>query len=282
MRMRRDGHPDQDPRAARQMRAAGLVVARTLAVLADAVRPGITTAELDAIAEREIGAAGAAPSSSATTGIPRLICTSVNEQIVHGIPNPGSGCEPGTPSPSTAARSSTAGMGTPRSSVGSGRSRPATGAARHCARRMWAGSRRGTETGWRISPMRSSGLSRPTGGYGIMRSTPAMASGPRCTWTRQSQLRPGRSGAAAPRRDGAGDRADDHPWRRAHRRACRRLDGRELDGSRAAHFEHTVAITAAGPWVLTDLDVRTVRCLLRRTGTFRTAVSVTGGDRDAG
>ena len=50
------------------MREAGLVVAHTLAAVAAAVRPGVTTAELDALAEREIRAAGATPRSRATTG----------------------------------------------------------------------------------------------------------------------------------------------------------------------------------------------------------------------
>src|SRR5437868_2552199 len=70
------------------MREAGLVVARTLRVLADAGRPGVTTAELDAIAEAEIRAAGATPSFKGYHGYPATVCTSVNEEIVHGIPSP--------------------------------------------------------------------------------------------------------------------------------------------------------------------------------------------------
>jgi methionyl aminopeptidase len=70
------------------MRKAGLVVARTLDVVAAAVRPGVSTAELDALAEREIRAAGATPSFLGYHGYPATICTSVNEEIVHGIPTP--------------------------------------------------------------------------------------------------------------------------------------------------------------------------------------------------
>ena len=70
-----------------RMYAAGQVVAHTLTVLKEAVRPGITTAELDAIAEREIRAAGAVPSFLGYFGFPASICTSVNEQVVHGIPS---------------------------------------------------------------------------------------------------------------------------------------------------------------------------------------------------
>jgi methionyl aminopeptidase len=69
------------------MREAGLVVARTLEVVAAAVRPGVTTAELDALAEREIRAAGATPSFKGYHGYPATICTSVNDEIVHGIPS---------------------------------------------------------------------------------------------------------------------------------------------------------------------------------------------------
>ena len=77
------------PAQIERMHAAGQVVARTLAVLADAVRPGITTADLDAIAEREIRGAGAVPSFLGYFGYPASICASVNEQVVHGIPSAG-------------------------------------------------------------------------------------------------------------------------------------------------------------------------------------------------
>jgi methionyl aminopeptidase len=70
------------------MREAGLVVARTLRTLSDAVRPGISTADLDAIAEECIRDAGATPSFKGYQGFPATICTSVNEEIVHGIPRP--------------------------------------------------------------------------------------------------------------------------------------------------------------------------------------------------
>src|ERR1700689_3509048 len=69
------------------MREAGLVVSHTLDVLTAAVEPGITTEDLDAIAEREIRAAGAVPSFKGYHGYPATICTSVNDQIVHGIPS---------------------------------------------------------------------------------------------------------------------------------------------------------------------------------------------------
>ncbi len=68
------------------MREAGLVVARTLARLADAVGPGVTTADLDALAEESIRSEGAIPSFLGYRGFPASICASVNDEIVHGIP----------------------------------------------------------------------------------------------------------------------------------------------------------------------------------------------------
>jgi methionyl aminopeptidase len=70
------------------MREAGLVVGRTLQRLTEAVAPGTTTADLDAIAEESIRSAGATPSFKGYQGFPATICTSVNEEIVHGIPSP--------------------------------------------------------------------------------------------------------------------------------------------------------------------------------------------------
>ena len=69
-----------------KMREAGLVVGRTLEVLRSAVRPGIRTRDLDAIAGEQIRSAGATPSFYGYHGFPATICTSVNDEIVHGIP----------------------------------------------------------------------------------------------------------------------------------------------------------------------------------------------------
>jgi methionyl aminopeptidase len=71
------------------MREAGLVVGQTLELLRGAVAPGISTAELNQIAEDAIRSAGAAPSFLGYHGFPAVICTSVNDEIVHGIPAPG-------------------------------------------------------------------------------------------------------------------------------------------------------------------------------------------------
>jgi methionyl aminopeptidase len=69
-----------------RMRRAGRVVAATIDRLVEAVRPGMTTADLDRIGEDAIRSAGAVPSFKGYRGFPASICTSVNEEIVHGIP----------------------------------------------------------------------------------------------------------------------------------------------------------------------------------------------------
>jgi methionyl aminopeptidase len=76
------------------MREAGRIVAEVLAEIQEAVVPGVTTADLEVIAERIIvGKHGAIPSFKGYRGFPGMICTSVNEQIVHGIPGQRVLCE---------------------------------------------------------------------------------------------------------------------------------------------------------------------------------------------
>src|SRR3954468_20882369 len=69
------------------MRGAGLVVAAALDAMRDAVAPGVSTGDLDAIDEKVNRDAGAVPSFKGYHGFPASICASVNEQVVHGIPS---------------------------------------------------------------------------------------------------------------------------------------------------------------------------------------------------
>jgi methionyl aminopeptidase len=71
------------------MARAGRIVAGTLALMREIVRPGMTTDELDAAAEQFIrGHDGAVPSFKGLYGFPKTLCTSIDEEIVHGIPSP--------------------------------------------------------------------------------------------------------------------------------------------------------------------------------------------------
>lgn len=68
------------------MREAGAIVAGCHAVLKDYIKPGISTAELDQVAENFLRQKGAAPSFKGYRGFPASICTSINEVVCHGIP----------------------------------------------------------------------------------------------------------------------------------------------------------------------------------------------------
>ncbi len=68
------------------MAAAGAILVRTLALVESKIRPGVTTAELDAAAERYIRSQGATPAFKGYRGFPGSLCISPNSMVVHGIP----------------------------------------------------------------------------------------------------------------------------------------------------------------------------------------------------
>ena len=70
-----------------KMRTVGRLVGEVLTELTARVAPGVTTAELDEVAEERIRAAGAAPAFKGYHGYPATICASINEEVIHGIPS---------------------------------------------------------------------------------------------------------------------------------------------------------------------------------------------------
>jgi methionyl aminopeptidase len=74
------------PAEIERIAAAGVILVRTMNLLAGKIRPGVTTGELDAAAERFIRSQGAEPAFKGYRGFPGSICTSPNSMIVHGIP----------------------------------------------------------------------------------------------------------------------------------------------------------------------------------------------------
>ena len=70
-----------------RMREAGRLVGEVLTELAAAVAPGVSTADLDALAEKHIAAAGATAAFKGYHGYPATICASINEEVIHGIPS---------------------------------------------------------------------------------------------------------------------------------------------------------------------------------------------------
>src|SRR6201996_2947160 len=237
-----------------RMYAAGQVVARTLEVLRDAVAPGVTTAELDAIAEREIRARGAVPSFLGYFGYPASICTSVNEQVVHGIPSSEQVLRAGDIISVDCGAILDGWHGDSALSLGVGPVDPADQAMLDaCEAAMWAGIGQAVAGGQlgdishaverSVSAAGDYGLIREYTGHGIgteMHMDPAVRNyGP-----------PGQG----PRRRTGMALAIEPMITRAGRQVAELDDGWTVvtaDGSRAAHFEHTIAITPDGPWVLT-------------------------------
>jgi methionyl aminopeptidase len=76
------------PEDVARMREAGRIVARVLDALEAAVRPGVSTGELDQLAERLTAEVGARPAFKGYHGFPACLCASVNHEVVHGIPSP--------------------------------------------------------------------------------------------------------------------------------------------------------------------------------------------------
>jgi len=240
-----------------RMREAGLVVCRTLKVLADAVRPGITTADLDAIAVREIEGAGAVPSFLGYFGYPATICTSVNEQIVHGIPDPAQRLRSGDIISIDCGAVLDGWHGDAALSVGVGEiSAEDQALLDDCEAALWRGiaqARPGNRLGDISHAVETSvgrsgryGLVQEYTGHGIgsaMHMDPPVPNYGRAG--RGPRLRPGMALAIEPMVMRGGPEtvllADE--WTVV-----------TADGSRAAHFEHTVAITPDGPWVLTAQD----------------------------
>lgn len=271
------------------MYAAGQVVARTLTVLKEAVRPGITTAELDLIAEREIRSAGAVPSFLGYFGYPASICASVNEQVVHGIPSKDQVLRAGDVISIDCGAILDGWHGDSAVSVGVGEIDPADQAMLDaCEASMWAGIAQAV-AGNRLSDISHAveksvdasgnyGLIREYTGHGIgteMHMDPVVRNyGPPGQGPR---LRAGMALAIEPM------------ITRGGRHVAELDDGWTvitMDGSRAAHFEHTVAVTPDGPWVLTAREeekaAETSHPERVRLTPQRPVISIADGGHDAG
>lgn len=83
----RRGVEIKSPREIETMRQAAKIVATVLKEISEMVEPGMTTADLDAHAEKRIREMGATPSFKGYHGFPASICSSINHEVVHGIPN---------------------------------------------------------------------------------------------------------------------------------------------------------------------------------------------------
>lgn len=240
------------------MRRAGLVVARTLAMLRDAIRPGLSTADLDVLADREIRAAGAVPSFLGYQGFPASICTSVNEVVVHGIPRPDVVLRDGDIVSVDCGAILAGWHGDAAITVPVGAVTPAVaGLLQVTEGALWAGLG-AARAGGRLSDISVAVESRvkaARGRYAVVRDYAGHGIG---TQMHQDPAVPNYGRAGRGPRLVPGLVLAVEPMIALGRRHTRELaDGWTVvtrDGQPAAHFEHTIAITEAGPWVLTALD----------------------------
>jgi methionyl aminopeptidase len=239
-----------------RMRAAGLILAEILEVLEGEMRSGVSTAELDAIAERMIRDAHAVPSFlgyGANPPFPGSICTSLNDEVVHGIPSRERRLADGDIISvdigcildgwhADCARTWTVG------SVSTAESRliSATRQAMEAGISAAVPGRRIGDIGYAIESIARDhgyGIVRPFVGHGIgtaMHEDPQVPNyGRPGTGMR---LEAGMCLAIEPMFTLGGDDVfvEDDGW-----------TVRTVDGSRAAHFENTIALTEGGPQVLT-------------------------------
>ncbi|MDQ3974494.1 MAG: type I methionyl aminopeptidase [Actinomycetota bacterium] len=244
----------KSPAELRLMARAGRVVAELHEVLRDAIRPGMSTQDLDRIAEREIRRRGAVPSFKGYRGFPATLCTSVNHEIVHGIPSSrvvlqagdlikiDAGCVVDGYHGDSAVTWVVAGEAP----------QPVLELVQQTRAALWAGLLKAT-VGNRLSDIsaaveaqsvaRGYGVVREYVGHGIGRSLHEDPNVPNYGRPgRGPKLLPGLVLAVEPMFNlGAADtRVLDDGWTVV-----------TADGALSAHWEHTVAVTEEGPWILT-------------------------------
>jgi methionyl aminopeptidase len=241
----------------RLMREAGLVVARGLAEMSAAALPGASTADLDEIGRAVLSDAGATGSFLGYHGYPAVICSSVNDRIVHGIPSPHDVLRDGDLISIDFGAIVDGWHGDAAVTVAVGAVSPVAAAlSAACESALWDGLA-AVRADARLSDVShtvevsanrsgSYGIVTGYGGHGIGTS---MHMDPHVL----NYGRPGRGPRLV-----AGMALAIEPMLTAGAPETRELeDGWTVvteDGSLAAHWEHTVAILADGPWVLTARD----------------------------
>jgi methionyl aminopeptidase len=242
------------------MREAGLVVAHALRAAAAAVQPGISTAELDAIADRVIREAGAVPSFKGYHGFPATICTSVNDQIVHGIPSRQTRLAAGDVISIDCGAIVRGWHGDAALTVGVGPvSAELTSLLAACERALWSGLAQAV-AGHRLTDISHAveTSAQASGDYGIVQEYVGHGIGSEMHMDPPvpNYGKPGRGPVLV-----EGMAVAVEPMLVLGRRQTRLLDDGwtvvSADGTWSAHFEHTVAITADGPQVLTAEDAGT-------------------------
>jgi methionyl aminopeptidase len=235
-----------------RMARAGRVVVDALALVGEHVRPGTTTAELDALADEFIRSQGGVPTFKGYRGYPASICTSPNDMIVHGIPGPYA-LQEGDILSVDVGVTLDGYVGDSSYTFAVGRIDPEAERLLEVGQEALAAGIEQCQPGGRLSDIshaiqrvtEENGFSvvRALVGHGVGRSMhedPQIPNfGPP---GRGPELAPGMVFAIEPMINAGGPdiRVEDDQW-----------SIRTADGSLSAHFEHTVAVTEEGPRILT-------------------------------
>jgi len=241
------------PREIAVMRRAGVILCGVLDTLVEAVKPGISTADLDKIAEAEIRKRGAKPAFLNYRGFPATLCASVNSEVVHGIPRRDRVLKEGDIISLDLGCVVDGYYSDSAVTVGVGRIAPRAAGLLETAReslregiaQMRPGKRIGDISHAVQSAVEAKGFSvvRDLVGHGIGRAlheAPAVPNYGRAGTG--MRLVPGMVLAVEPMVNMGGSEVKvlEDNWTVA-----------TLDGSLSAHFEHTIAVTEEGPRVLT-------------------------------
>ncbi len=244
------------------MRAAGLVVADALDAVRAAVRPGVTTADLDGVAEKMIRDSGAVPSFKGygQPPFPASVCASINNEVVHGVPGPAVlragdllsiDCGAILDGWHGDAAFSMVVDGPAVDAVQRQEDEALIDATEQC---MWAGIG-ALRVGGHLGDVGTAIEDAVDGRYGILEDYVGHGIGTEMhmppevlnyrTRERGPRLKPGLCVAVEPMLVAGSIETAVLPdqWTVV-----------TVDGRRAAHWEHTVAVTDAGPWVLTARD----------------------------
>src|ERR1051325_10678758 len=240
-----------------RMRDAGRLVGEVLTELAAQVKPGVTTADLDAMAEERITRAGATAAFKGYHGYPATSCASINDEVIHGIPSGRRGLNEGDILSVDVGVSLNGYFGDSAITVPVGQvSEEAASLLRATEEALYKAIER-VRPGGRISDIGHAVQKHVEAfGFSVVREFVGHGIGQRMHEEPQvpNYGEPGRGPRLA-----EGMVLAIEPMVNAGKAAVKVLaDGWTAvtrDGSLSAHFEHTVAVTAGGPWILTAREV---------------------------
>jgi methionyl aminopeptidase len=239
------------------MREAGRLVGEVLTELAARVAPGVTTADLDELAEKRLRKAGATPAFKGYHGYPATICASINEEVIHGIPSGRRVLNEGDVISIDVGASLDGYFGDSAITLAVGQVSEAAATLLRVTDESLYKAIEAVKPGGRISDI-GHAVQRHVEAYGFSVVREFVGHGIGQKMHEEPQVpnygEPGRG----PRLT-EGMVLAIEPMVNAGKPAVKVLaDGWTAvtrDGSLSAHFEHTVAVTADGPWILTARDV---------------------------